>query len=270
MNTRTKLRNIFLLTVAATILALAGCSEDTPFGPTAEPETQAPVLPDAERMTVDMGFFDQGKDYDKSLTRQNFFNAYLRAVVVTGMIEVVLAPPMAAFSLAIHTVPSYQPDGSWLWIYTFVNGAEEVQIRLRGTIADDHVDWEMRVTALDEGFDNALWFDGTTRDQGDTGHWTFYDAEQSGLAAGELYWEHRFDGDTLRIVALMGEDAGDELTFSAAGDIHRIDHVDADTDDVWFIRWNESDGTGSLRVPDYNDGVEACWDEEQYDIDCGD
>ncbi len=270
MKTRNQLRNILLLTVAAAILALAGCSENTPLGPTAEPQAQAPVLPDAERMTVNMGFFDQGKDYDKSFARQNFFNAYLRAVIVTGMTELVLAPPVAAFSLAIHTVPSYQPDGSWLWIYTFVNGAEEVQIRLRGTIADDHVDWEMRVTALDEGYENELWFDGTTSDQGDTGHWTFYDAEQSGLAAGELYWESRVASNSLRIVALAGDDAGDELTFSEAGDNHRIDHIDAGTGDMSFIRWNESDGTGSLMVPDYNDGAEACWDESQYDIECGD
>ncbi len=268
MKTRTQLRNILLLTVAAAILALAGCSEDTPLGPTAEPQAEAPILPDAEMMSVDLGFFDQGKDYDKAAGRQNFFNAYLRAVIVTGMTEMVLAPPMAAFSLAIHTVPSYQPDGSWLWIYTVVNGEQEIQIRLRGTISSDHVDWEMRVTALDEGFENELWFDGTTRDNGNTGHWTFYDAGQSGAPAGELYWENRFDANTLRIVALAGDDTGDELIFSEDGNLHRIDHHDAGTGDDSFIRWNETDGTGSLMVPDYNGGVEACWDENQFDVDC--
>ncbi len=273
MITRNKLRNIvrnkFLLMAALSILALTGCSEDTPLGPNPEPQAEAPTLPDASKLQIELSFFDQGKDLDKDLTRQNFFNAYLRAVVVTAMTEVALAPPVAAFSLAIHTVPSYQPDGSWLWVYTYVNGAEEVQIRLRGTIADDHVDWEMRVTALDEGFDNVLWFDGTTQDRGDTGDWTFYDAAQAGNpAAAELHWQHRPASNTLRVVALLDESAGDELTFSEADGEHRIDYSEGDSADVWFIRWLESDGSGSLMVPDYNDGAEACWDEQQYDVDC--
>ena len=36
----------------------------------------------------------------------------------------------------------------------------------------------------------------------------------------------------------------------------------------WDIIWNEADGSGSLRVPDYNDGVRACWDTNQFDVEC--
>ena len=84
MKTRTQLKSILLLILAAALLALAGCSEDTPVGPVDNSQAEAPVLPDAERMTVNVGFFDQGKAYDKSFPRENFFNAYLRAVIVTG------------------------------------------------------------------------------------------------------------------------------------------------------------------------------------------
>ncbi|MBU1676572.1 hypothetical protein KKA85_12430, partial [bacterium] len=265
MMTRNKLRKMFLLLAALSLLALAGCSEDTPLAPIADPDpqTEAPTLPDASKLQIDLSFFDQGRDLDKAAARWNFFNAYLRAVVVTAMTEVVLAPPVAAFSLAVHTVPSYQPDGSWLWVYTFVNGAQEAQIRLRGIIGDDHVDWEMRVTALDEGIENALWFDGATRDQGDTGDWTFYDVAQAGdPAVAELHWAHRPASNTIRVVALLGDDAGNALTFSEADGENRID-FDENTGDAWFIRWVEADGTGSLRVSDYNGGQEACWDEQQ-------
>ena len=37
--------------------------------------------------------------------------------------------------------------------------------------------------------------------------------------------------------------------------------------DLSFIRWN-ADGTGSLKVPDYNGGEEACWDRWQENADC--
>ncbi len=271
MKTINKIRDKLLLLAAIGILALTGCSEDTPLGPITDPEPQAeaPVLPDASRMEIDLSFFDQGKDYDKSFPRENFFNAYLRAVVVTGLTELVLAPPVAAFSLAVHTIPSYQPDGSWLWVYTYVNGAEEAQIRLRGVIVDDGVDWALRVSVPAEGIEDELWFDGSTRDDGDVGLWTFYDFNLAGKpAVAELEWSHGVDEDLLQLTALYGEDAGDRLAFSVSGDEHRIDFAEGDSFNAWFIRWLASDGSGSLMVPDYNGGEEACWDENQYNMVC--
>ena len=274
MTTRNKLRDKLLLLAAVSVLALAlaGCSDETPLGPISEPDPQAeaPVLPDASKMQVDLGFFDQAKTCEKSFDRQNFFNAYLRAVVVTAMTELVMAPPVAAFSLAIHTVPSYQPDGSWLWVYTYVNGAEEAQIRLRGTVVGGGVDWALRVSVPGEGLEDELWFDGSTRDDGDRGLWTFYDFNLAGKpAVAELEWSHGASENLLRLTALHGEDAGNELAFSVDGDEHRIDYAAGDGSEAWFIRWLAFDGSGSLMVPDYNGGAEACWDDEQYDVDCG-
>ena len=271
MKTINKIRDKLLLLAAISLLALVGCSEDTPFSPTSDPDPQAeaPVLPDAAKMQIDLSFFDQGKTCDKAFARENFFNAYLRAVIVTGMTELVMAPPVAAFSLAVHTIPSYQPDGSWLWVYTYVNGAEEAQIRLRGVVGEGQVDWALRVSVPAEGIEDELWFDGITREQGDVGQWTFYDFNLAGQpAVAELDWSHGVDEDLLQLTALYGEDAGDRLAFSVSGDEHRIDFTEGDSFDTWFIRWLASDGSGSLMVPDYNGGEEACWDADQYDVDC--
>jgi hypothetical protein len=46
-----------------------------------------------------------------------------------------------------------------------------------------------------------------------------------------------------------------------------IDHYDASEDQSSNITYY-SDGSGSLTVPDYNDGQQACWDTNQEDIDC--
>ena len=126
-------RTIHLALIAGLAFGSAGCLQETPLGPDPDPETaQAPALPSAERLAFDFAFFQEPAAPDRA-SRQNFFNAYIRAAVANAVTHLVLVPPVAAFSLALHTVPSPQEDGSYLWIYTWVNGAEERQVRLRGT-----------------------------------------------------------------------------------------------------------------------------------------
>lgn len=260
-----------LVACFAALTLMAGCSENSPMDPTPTNTDTAPVLPDPAKLSVDLNFFSKGADVAKAYGHQNFYNAYLRAVIVTAMTDLVLAPPVAAFSLALHTVPNHQQDGSWIWVYTFVDGAEEAQIRLRGMADGDVVRWEMRVTLHDahHDLDQALWFDGTTSGEGDNGSWTFYEVDLPEMpASGRLEWSNSPSRNELSLTALLGDDAGDSLTISVEGDAARIDFAEGDSDDAWFIRWNESDGTGSLMVPDYNYGEEACWDAQQYDVDC--
>jgi hypothetical protein len=260
-----------LLALAAMLFALGGCDSD----PT-EPDTSgAPTLPDAQQMQIDLTFFDQAQQREKSGEKigDNFFNAYLRVVVLNLMLRYYLTPPVAAFALAVHTVPSPQDDGSWIWVYTHVDGEEELQIRLRGMPSGDNVLWELRVSAssTDPAIENELWFSGETRNEGQFGTWTFYDFTLEGdPAVSTIEWGEGLDGNYLIITALYGEDAGDVLTFTHAAPECSIDFLDADTEQSWYIRWNEETGTGSLMVPDYNEGLPACWDENQDDTPCDD
>lgn len=84
-----------------------------------------------------------------------------------------------------------------------------------------------------------------------------------------MSWYDEGAAHELRLDVLHGPAAGNVLTFNVTGDQHRIDYLGADPDTVWFIRWNAADNTGSLQVPGYRNGVESCWDEEFYDVDCG-
>lgn len=279
MNRRTLRRPLTALTLAFSLLAsalLAGCGNGADPDPSAPRGEIAPALPDASTLAVDLGFFDGGAETAKAAGHANFVNAYLRAVLVGAMTDLVLAPPVAAFALAADTVPSRQDDGSWIWVYTFVDGAQEAQVRLRGLpdhdAQGDLVRWQLRVTLHDDhhDLDRALWFDGTTRRDGDEGAWTFYDLDQPAApAAAILTWSHTAARQELHLEALQGVDAGDALTFSVAGSEHRIDFSEGGSDATWFIRWDANDGSGSLLVPDYNGGREACWDEQQYDVECG-
>lgn len=279
MNRRTLRRRLtppLAAALAITCLLLAGCGNGADVNPVTPPAAVAPALPDAAKLAVDLGFFADGAQAAKASGQANFFNAYLRAVLVGAMTDLVLAPPVAAFALAVDTVPSRQDDGSWIWVYTFVDGDQEAQVRLRGLpdrdAQGDLVRWQMRVTLHDAHHDleRALWFDGTTRRDGNEGDWTFYDLDQPAApAAASLTWNHTAARHELHLEALQGPDAGDALTFSVAGPEHRIDFNDGGSDATWFVRWNALDGTGSLQVPDYNGGREACWDEQRYDVECG-
>lgn len=272
-----RLKNIAaLLMLVLLIAAVTGCDSDSD---STAPETnaqEAPVLPDAGKLTLDVSFFDAGADMTadmagKDFTKTNFLNAYLRVAVLNIVTRVVLTPPVAAFAVALHTVPSYQEDGSWIWVYTHVDGAEEQQIRLRGLPVTNGVEWQMHVSdsAANPPFENELWFEGSTHLDGQLGDWTFYDFNLTGKpAVARLEWGTDSGGEYLVISALYGADEGDVLAYRHDAPDCSIDFTDGADGSQYYIRWNEFDGTGSLMVPDYNNGDPACWDENQDDTDC--
>lgn len=252
--------------VSALSLSLSGCSDDRSVNPT---EDVAPVLPAPERLTFDFDYFQEPSQLERA-SKNNFFNAYIRAVVASAITHYLLAPPVAAFALAFDTVPSPQPDGSWLWVYTWVDGSEEVQVRLRGKeIADEHVLWEMRASNTAEGFEQELWFEGETWDDAVTGVFRFHDFQREGKpVVASVEWGEDENGKFLSLTDEY-DHAGDSLEYREDGTLNSFTFRDASDPDLsWFVKWNEADGTGSLRAPDYNGGQEACWDEHQNDAVC--
>jgi len=259
-------RIVTLLSILIMALLMTGCSEDSdPL----TPAEQAPAMPPAENLVFDFSFFNQGGDLEVAKIDgeyDHFINAYVRVAVLDLVAHLVLAPPVAAFGTALHTPPSLQDDGSWIWVYTHVDGIEEAQIRLRGLPVSDGVDWELRVTF--DQVDNEVWFAGTTRNEGDIGQWTFYDVvNDPALAVADISWGESEAGDFLRFEVLAGDDLGDTLQFTDGYPRYTIDHLDADTGSESHINW-WADGHGSLVTPDYNAGEMACWDVELLSTVC--
>jgi hypothetical protein len=251
------------LAIASFLLA-AGCvSENSPNAP----HDEAPVLPDTAEFSIDADWFNsQQKALDA--TQQNFLNAAIRVVVIKTVSDIVLTPPVAAFALALHSVPTRQPDGSWLWVYTYVYGQDEAQIRLRGEPDDYGADWEMRVTLPAAGAVNELWFEGETSRWGEEGYWLFHDFNRpDDPTVARLEWGRE---GSVRSVSFTDLDVnpGDRLSYREGESDRSIEFSDASEGEEWFIRWNETTGAGSLMVPDYNGGLEACWDSLRNDVDC--
>lgn len=268
-------QGVGLLALAAlmilTSVHFSGCSSDDTTAPTA-PTASAPQLPDPERLNFDFQFFAENQDADKlgHPHHANFLNAYFRVVIIDALATLSLAPPVAVFSVALHTIPSLQDDGAWIWVYTAVDGDQETQVRLKGLPLDNEVQWELRVTADHHNppLDNAVWFHGTTSNQGAKGRWFFNDLDLTDMPqVAEIIWDEESAGRFLTFISHEADSNGDTLRFTDADPRYVIDFTRAATQEHWFIRW-QADGSGSLQVPDYNEGLEACWDEDQIDIVC--
>lgn len=253
------------LAVLAILAVLGlGCGEETPTGPST---AKAPALPDSEWLDFDLRFFEGARKVEDG-SHENFVNAVVRVAVLQTVTRLVLTPPVAAFALAVHSVPSLQPDGSWIWTYTFVNGAEEARIRLRGRYVGGRTEWELRLTNLYDHppIDNELWFDGETSDEGRTGEWTFYDFTEAGKpAVARIEWE----AEEKLLFTDLWKNPDDELGYRESGDDCRVEWYDASEGAEWFIRWDAATGAGGIRWEDYRSGEEGCWDEEQHDAECG-
>ena len=197
----------------------------------------------------------------------NFVNAYLRAVVLGAMADLTLSGPVGAFALALHAVPEAQDDGAWVWTYDWNGYKYPLRLALRGLPAGDHVQWEMRV-GDQSGPPTALWFEGSTNGDGREGRWLFHDLDHPDApVCGEIAWGDGAAGRYLEFVSREPESDGDILRFNEADPDFIITFTPGTGKDEWFIRWH-ADGTGSLRVPDYNDGMESCWDQWQENVVC--
>lgn len=248
-------------------LSLGGCSEDA-APPTATETAAAPTLPAASSLQFDFSFLDAAQQKDKAAgDYDNFVNAYLRSVVLGAVAHLVLVAPVSTFEAALNTVPVAQADGSWIWGYDWQYGPDPIHVSLRGMPNGDVVEWEMSLSPIGSSL-SVVWFDGTTNGDGEEGHWTFYDLDSEDTpVSGEISWGQTDSGHYLQFTGLDEDGLNDTLRFADNDPEFQITYTPGDGSDLSFIRWH-ADGSGSLMVPDYNEGLEACWDIYQRDVDC--
>ena len=299
MSNRFSLIRSFSLIGLAALMILTGCNSTGPLQPV-EKDTP-PVLPSASTMKPDYSLFELAAAKESSIvnktpgpellaeypTKLNYINAAVRVLFVELVVFSSLQPPVAAFAVALNSVPQKQPDGSWLWTYIFVDGEIEYGIYLRGKDAGDHNEWSMRVSSSNPEMllDHFLWFEGEAQKDNSSGYWQFYEpvetvpavyladtdaAATPGVTSVRIDWEN-LPGDihTLSIlVNLAGSpEEGDNVEFYVSPASSRMLFFDASENGSGAIVWY-LDGSGSITVPDYKDGQEACWNSQQFDIDC--
>jgi len=279
------------MVVLVVIISLLGCSADNQ---TTEPEVPAPPeLPSVSTMSMDVDFFQSAQIDTQSVRlgklnvsiadapaalKLNYVNAAVRVFFLNVVVYAAPAQPVAAFATAIHSVPQYQQDGSWLWTYVFVdNQGSEFSIFLRGKRMDSYVAWSMEVSSNDPTLplDHFLWFAGEVANDGRSGYWQFYEPESDkagtpGVQCIRIDWQNSsaIDQHLTFLINKPGDDAeGSTLVFDEALEMAMIEFHDAASGNTGTIIWYR-DGSGSIEWPDYKEGTRSCWDVWQYDADC--
>jgi hypothetical protein len=287
-----------LVVMAAVLCCFQACSTDENPVDTQNPALQPPALPAASTMAMNLSFFDAAQIDEASLIsgvpggpalsaaagKEHFINAAVRVLFVNLVFCAAFEPPVAAFALAIHSIPQLQPDGSWLWTYIFVDGSVEYSIFLYGKRVADYNQWRMEVSASDPslGFDHFVWFDGEAMVDGSSGYWQFYTpvegvpavaaagAATPGVPSVRIDWlntsanEHQL---TILANEAGSEDEGDTVVFYNSPSASFVQFNDLSAALLYEIIWYP-DGSGSIEVPDYNGGDKACWDTRQNNSEC--
>ncbi len=277
------------IAILLSLFVMFGCKDDSegPSGP------QAPGLPSANTMTPDFSLFEEtaiemsyiGADVLPT-PNGNFANAAVRVFYLKTVVFAASVVPVAAFSLAVHSVPQLQQDGSWLWTYIYMNGTIQNDILLYGKQMEDFVYWRMVVSNNDPmlPLDHFLWFDGQVQNNRMSGYWQFYEPTTLGpqaLAAGEaaetpgtpvIRVDWQVTGWNSRVLEILvnkdGSPAeGSTLTFSQSPTERSVVFYNALDQKTGAIIWYP-DGSGSIEWPDYNNGVKACWDALKQNVDC--
>jgi len=287
------------LVVVVSSLSMTACSKDEGLVVVGAGDSP-PQLPSQSTMLMDLSFFGiEGMPSQSQMAassesmaatsageKSNWIQAVVRAIFVHLTLYDVLEEPVAAFAIAIHSVPQPQDDGSYLWTYIFVDEGLEYSIFLYGLEVGNRVEWRMEVSSNnpDLPLDHFVWFDGESMKDESGGFWQFYvpaetSAALTGLVATEgtegvpvarIDWVHNGSKDNALTVTnnhVGSEGEGDLLEFRELPHMGTIDFKDADTEEHHNITWYH-DGSGSLTVPDYNSGEEACWDTMQNNTVC--
>lgn len=286
----------------APALTLAGCGGDD--GPSGTTNNEAPALPDQASLSMDSSAFpntgsnvrrDQPNDvvyedygggrYGKgapasgtptdSMSYSNYIVGRSVATAVNVAIGAFAAAPAAAFAGAFLATPVQEEDGSWTWSYGVIYGSVSYTLSLNGRWNGSATDWAMRVTTsgLTQNVTNFLWYSGQTQNAGSMGYWQLYDmtAPQTPTNLLRVDW-NRASADNRSMVWLNnrvgGTAYGDNLTYAQNEDAVSMDYLDASSGVTSFVRWNIDTTAGSVRLPMYNGGQEACWDEDHLNASC--
>lgn len=265
------------------VIQITGCGEDSNDDANDESAiSEAPALPPAESMMVDLSLFDEkvpaAPGVAPMATYKNFGNAVIRVGGISSGIIAAMSAPAVVFAAAIAHPPVPQGLDTWLWSYSVTIEYVTFTAALTGTKRGTEIDWSMTVST-DAPFRPVmefLWYTGTSAGTNLAGSWRFFDittpTEQNPLVTLDWSASELRDEVELAIESVdsrpENERSGDVLNYNVTQNAASLSYEDVSENVVWEILWNLDAGDGSIKVPGYNDGEKACWNPQKQDIVC--
>jgi hypothetical protein len=267
---------VLIILAAFSITFITSCKKD---------KGEPPILPSANSMTIDFSNFQSGKKGDLSVSipkgTQNSnweFSAGV-ALLWQTIIYTTLAVPVTSFQLVVNQTPAYVEDKTWQWSANATILNTTYKARLTGQIAASNVVWKMYITREGAGgFNDFLWFEGTSDFDGMGGQWQLYLSPANPVKVVQIDWE--MTSATLGMVKYTYIKTGDNFvgsyieyglttnTLSAYYTIHYYDTQYLQFFDL-NVEWNPALHNGRVKSLGHFGTTDwYCWDGNYLNVTC--
>lgn len=256
---------------AACTLLLSGCKKD-------KDENKAPALPPQSGFV--MNFSDLGKPNDtlKSSFEATSFNnwgySYLNVMGWNILLTVGLAVPVASYVAAFNNEAVYHADAdNWTWSYLFTAGNIPYQAELTGTIVNDSVSWEMRISKGIE-FNNFLWYSGKSDISQTGGYWILKENPSLPYNLLKIEWNKHADNTAdiryTNIRTGFNENGGYIFYGTTLNAFDRFYNIyNKGLNNLTLIEWSSTQKNGHVKAShQYQNENWHCWDSNLTDIVC--
>lgn len=244
-----------------------------------------PELPPAGSMMIDFSNFETGSKSDipmampKGSQTSNWEFAAGVAFIWNSIIYTTLAVPVKSFQLAADYKASYVDNDTWQWSYSATVLNITYKARLTGQIMTNDIQWKMYITREGTGgFNEFLWFEGTSKKDGTSGQWTLNLSPQSQVPVLQIDWTKTGEAiGTIKFTYIKTGDAFKDSyieyglttnTLNAFYNIHYYNSTYLQFYDL-NVEWSTSLHNGKVKCPAFFGNANwYCWDSNHINITC--
>ena len=262
-----------LLVLFVAIGIFYGCKKD---------KGDPPVLPPAESMTIDFSNFASNKKSleqlpsAKGTENSNWEYAATVAGVWKLIINLTLAVPVTAFRDAADQTPEYLSEKTWQWSYSVTYANTLYKARLTGQIRSSDVMWKMFITREGTGgFDEFLWFEGTSKNDGTGGQWILNQEPEAAITLLQIDWAKTSSSvGNIKYTYLKNDTFKNSyieygLTDKALNAFYNIHYFNSVKFSDVNVEWNTTTHNGHVKSADYlGDDNWYCWDSNKINTIC--
>ena len=265
--------SLLLIVSILSISIFSGCKKD---------KGDPPVLPPSESMTIDFSNFTSAKKsadqlpVAKGTENSNWGYAATAAGVWKLIINITLAVPVVTFEAAAIQEPEYLSDKTWQWSYTATYLNVAYKARLTGQIRSNDVYWKMYITREGTGgFDEFLWFEGTSLSDGSGGQWILNQEPAAPVEFIQIDWAKTSSTvGNIKYTYLKNDSFKNSyieygLTNNPLNAFYNIHYYNNVKFSDVNIEWNTTTHNGRVKSPDYlGDENWYCWDSNRINTVC--
>ncbi len=195
-----------------------------------------------------------------------YSNIYAGAAALAwaeGVRVAVVTPPQIAIGFAVSgEVVQIEPN---LWVAQNSVDLPEGTLTTTFAVAWVGIGWVGEMRYSDATHTDTLWFNGFVSTDGNLGWWDLY-GDQGEAAVVEWIGDGQGTGQ-FGMAATAGQHIGSQISYLFTPDFGRIDALVGDTGEHAWVE-GHTDGSGAVRLADFNEGEESCWAADGLNVLC--